>query len=415
MPDACWLDESPADMKKLLWILSLMVLMTVISSGHLSLPKAGAPGDGIGPAATDGQRVSRGHRESLPGEDSSFFYDRLAAYGNWVDLKPYGYVWVPRQMGYRWRPYSDGYWIWTDFGWTWVSDQEWGDIPFHYGRWSREDDIGWFWVPGTVWGPAWVVWRSNEQYVGWAPLPPGTGLGAGRGFPSASIAVPDPFWVFLQAVRFQDREIQPFILPFERNRIIVGSTGTPNRVYVRVDRIIFEELGLEEVRRITGRAVPRFRLQDARQPVGKSIEGRTFHVYRPVIRWNAAAKPRAFLTRQQARQELAVARVFDPRLKRSLAQEAAAARTRQWEETRLLEISQTQEIKRLQQLRTEAERRFGAEAEKVKANRAAEAEMADLKRNHSVEKQQLTDRHRSDADLVKRIGRASPGKSGLRD
>jgi hypothetical protein len=45
-------------------------------------------------------------------------------------------------MGYRWRPYSGGHWLWTDYGRTWISDQEGGDMPFHNGRWGWDNDIG---------------------------------------------------------------------------------------------------------------------------------------------------------------------------------------------------------------------------------------------------------------------------------
>ena len=30
------------------------------------------------------------------------------------------------------------------------------------------------WVPGDDWAPAWVSWRQNDDYLGWAPLPPET-------------------------------------------------------------------------------------------------------------------------------------------------------------------------------------------------------------------------------------------------
>ncbi len=145
------------------------------------------------------------------------------------NLNPYGYVWIPRHMGYRWRPYSDGHWVWTDYGWTWIADQEWGDIPFHYGRWGWDNEIGWFWVPGTVWGPAWVTWRSNDQYMGWAPLPPGVEFSAGMNFNSLSIDIPLNFWVFIQGPHFQDRDLNPYVLPFERNQTIVNYTVYPQQ------------------------------------------------------------------------------------------------------------------------------------------------------------------------------------------
>jgi hypothetical protein len=28
-------------------------------------------------------------------------------------------------------------------------------------------------VPGYIWAPSWVVWRANNDYVGWLPMPPG--------------------------------------------------------------------------------------------------------------------------------------------------------------------------------------------------------------------------------------------------
>ena len=52
----------------------------------------------------------------------SQFYDDLAPYGRWVQLNHYGLVWQPWDLPYGWRPYSDGYWVYTDYGWTFESD-----------------------------------------------------------------------------------------------------------------------------------------------------------------------------------------------------------------------------------------------------------------------------------------------------
>src|SRR5436190_18975603 len=63
------------------------------------------------------------------------FYDELSPYGYWVDNSIYGYVWVPSESA-GFIPYaSNGHWIYTDLGWTWVSYYSWGWAPFHYGRW----------------------------------------------------------------------------------------------------------------------------------------------------------------------------------------------------------------------------------------------------------------------------------------
>lgn len=103
-----------------------------------------------------------------------FFYNNLGNSGSWVEVGDYGYVWQPSVAvsNSNWRPYADGYWAYTDVGWTWVSYEDFGWATYHYGRWIRLHDRGWFWVPGYEWGPAWVSWRTGGDYVGWAPLPP---------------------------------------------------------------------------------------------------------------------------------------------------------------------------------------------------------------------------------------------------
>src|SRR5436190_6448799 len=103
-----------------------------------------------------------------------FFYDNLSEGGNWIEVGDYGYCWQPSiaVSNPRWRPYTDGYWAYTDQGWTWISYEDFGWATYHYGRWIRLRGRGWVWIPGREWGPAWVSWRTGGDYVGWAPLPP---------------------------------------------------------------------------------------------------------------------------------------------------------------------------------------------------------------------------------------------------
>ncbi len=103
-----------------------------------------------------------------------FFYNSLSDDGAWYNTPEYGYVFQP-DIGYKndkWRPYTDGYWAQTQDGWTWVSYESFGWATYHYGRWTRLQDLGWAWVPGYDWGPGWVSWRTSDERVGWAPLPP---------------------------------------------------------------------------------------------------------------------------------------------------------------------------------------------------------------------------------------------------
>lgn len=70
-------------------------------------------------------------------------------------------------------PYNDGQWLNTDQGWYFKANTPQEDLTSHYGRWALDPNLGWVWLPGKVWSPAWVEWRENEDYIAWAPVPPG--------------------------------------------------------------------------------------------------------------------------------------------------------------------------------------------------------------------------------------------------
>jgi hypothetical protein len=92
----------------------------------------------------------------------------LDRYGRWDHVAPYGAVWVP-SVGVSWRPYYDGSWAHTRYGWTWYGVDRWAWPTHHYGRWGFSGAF-WYWIPTKVWGPAWVSWAFGPSYVSWAPL-----------------------------------------------------------------------------------------------------------------------------------------------------------------------------------------------------------------------------------------------------
>lgn len=119
------------------------------------------------------------------------FYDVLNPWGQWVVVTGFGTVWRPHAhvVGADFYPYfTGGHWVYSEYGWTWTSNWEWGWVPFHHGRWFFSTEYGWVWIPGDVWGPAWVEWRFGGGYVGWVPLGP-------PGFHAAYA----PRWCWLQA------------------------------------------------------------------------------------------------------------------------------------------------------------------------------------------------------------------------
>src|SRR6266704_5666998 len=115
------------------------------------------------------------HQAAAADVSVDLFYNNLSG-GNWIEVGDYGYGWQPDVAvnDPNWRPYADGYWAYTDDGWTWVSYEDFGWATYHYGRWARLADQCWVWYAGRdlVWFFATVSLTTGGDYVGWAPLPP---------------------------------------------------------------------------------------------------------------------------------------------------------------------------------------------------------------------------------------------------
>lgn len=99
-----------------------------------------------------------------------YYSDELDEHGEWVDVPDVGWCWRPRAVVADWRPYWQGRWGAYAGGMTWVSDDPWGYVTFHFGRWGWHSGWGWYWMPGRYYSPAWVAWNWNAGYYGWAPL-----------------------------------------------------------------------------------------------------------------------------------------------------------------------------------------------------------------------------------------------------
>jgi hypothetical protein len=165
----------------------------------------------------------------------NFFYDNLSPYGEWVDDPDYGYCWHPTNVDDSWAPYTDGYWAYTDSGWTWVSYEDYGGIVYHYGRWARIPGEGWVWVPGYTWAPAWVSWRSNDDYVGWAPLPPEARWRVGFGFGGsvdAQFNIGPGYYSFVRFGDFGTPALGPVIVDRSQNVTIISNTRNITNITV---------------------------------------------------------------------------------------------------------------------------------------------------------------------------------------
>ncbi|HUI91783.1 MAG TPA: DUF6600 domain-containing protein [Chitinivibrionales bacterium] len=170
--------------------------------------------------------------------DQTEFEEALNPYGSWVWIDGVRYWRPAAEVGNPgWAPYmSSGHWVYTDLGWTWVSDYPWGWAPFHYGRWLHHGTYGWVWWPDVTWGPAWVRWRTGDEYCGWAPLPPFTVFVPNHGFFYHGRFVPDDFefglaandFFFVPSRHFCDKDVFACRLDIRQRHIAYKKT-----VYIR--------------------------------------------------------------------------------------------------------------------------------------------------------------------------------------
>ncbi len=143
-----------------------------------------------------------------------YFYSSLAPYGNWIQINGGITVWQPARVNSTWQPYTDGYWIWTNDGWYWESYEPYGYITYHYGRWYYDNYYGWIWVPDNQWAPAWVEWRYDNDYIGWAPLPPYASFSASFGINfSLNFFTPYSHWHFVRYRHFCDPYSYRYYIP----------------------------------------------------------------------------------------------------------------------------------------------------------------------------------------------------------
>ncbi|HXP35306.1 MAG TPA: DUF6600 domain-containing protein [Chthoniobacterales bacterium] len=237
------------------------------------------------PRAVSGARPTSGY---------STFYTKLEPHGAWLETSDYGYVWQPREAesSRSWRPYTNGRWVYTDAGCTWISQEPFGWATYHYGRWTRLRGIGWVWVPGDQWAPAWVSWRKSNDYVGWAPLPPEARFDQRTGIHNWSDNYydigPDQY-CFVPTREFGAQRIESTIVPPERNVTIVNQTTNVTNITYNNTTVVNEGPNYDEVRTQSREPMQRFRLErnvsvdvnvEAPRPL---VQGETVIVAAPVI------------------------------------------------------------------------------------------------------------------------------------
>ena len=329
--------------------------------------------------------------------DISYFYDHLSPYGMWTQHSSYGHIWIPRTNRYQWRPYSYGRWVWSNFGWTWVSNYKWGWIPFHYGRWDWDSHMGWFWVPDRMWGPGWVAWRTGNMYIGWAPLPPSVQFIPGRGIFSLRNSINYRHWVFINGSYFTGRDVSRYVMPYERNLTLINRTVVNTNIILRNDRVMNHGLDVVHVEQLSKQKVRKYQIQDARRVGRSTVSGDRVVMYKPSVNSNPEAKPRRVLQRGEAETEISQSRT-----KRMEEASPAEIRDQQEKESSLMRRSQDRETSTLKEKMEKSRRTSKSEVDKKKVDQKYQAEAKQLKERHTTENKQIKKRHESETKTVKK-------------
>jgi hypothetical protein len=223
-----------------------------------------------------------------------YFYSQLSPYGSWIEVDYGVIVWRPTIIRANWMPYQMGSWVWTYDGWYWDSYEPFGFITYHYGRWYFDDYYGWLWYPDYEWAPAWVEWRYNNNYIGWAPLHPYAVFSVSVGiYFTNTYYTPYYHWNYVGYGNFCDPYVYNYyVASGYKNRIHSGTKYRNNFVYYN-GRIQNRGVDIKYVSVRSGKKIKQrdlVRVTDSRQMTrdgnGKRDEIRTLDIKRDELMRN---------------------------------------------------------------------------------------------------------------------------------
>jgi hypothetical protein len=293
-------------------VIGTLVKTAPLATAAQTVPEADAPASSpVTPVATASP--------AQPDVNTSVFYNDLASYGTWAQQPDYGLCWQPtvETIDTAWRPYVDaGQWLSSDSGWYWQSDYTWGWAAFHYGRWAHVPRLGWVWVPGNIWAPAWVAWRTDPSYIGWAPLPPGVGLnvlaqltylGKPAGL-NPTFGLSASAYTFVNTGDLTSRHLPRHTVPISRVNTLVHNTSIIDSYAIVNNRIFNGGASREAVAAAANKAVPEVTLRAVSSPeaAGLALDRKTLAVYCPAVSTTGATSTKPLVinnTRAQATAE----------------------------------------------------------------------------------------------------------------
>ncbi len=212
-----------------------------------------------------------------------FFYSSLQPHGSWITMNDGLVVWRPYFRGAQWSPYSVGRWIYTDYGWYWDSEETYGHIVYHYGRWHFDNYYGWIWMPDYDWAPAWVEWRYDSDYICWAPLSPYASWSVNYGIRyNRRYHANYWHWNIVKANHFNNNSIHKYRVRESESERIYNRTKVRNDFGVRGNTFVNNGLDRSFVERTTGTSVRTRDIDFTRERVENNVsENERVRVYRP--------------------------------------------------------------------------------------------------------------------------------------
>jgi len=108
-------------------------------------------------------------------------------------------------------------------------------------------------MPDYEWGPSWVEWRYDDDYIGWAPLPPYARFRVGVGIHfSISWRSHYRHWHFVRYGHFCHSNVNYYFIDNSNTNYIFNRTKYRTNYYYNNDRIINGGIGRDFIERRSG-------------------------------------------------------------------------------------------------------------------------------------------------------------------
>ncbi|MGB5847146.1 MAG: DUF6600 domain-containing protein, partial [Ignavibacteriaceae bacterium] len=123
-------------------------------------------------------------------------------------------------------------------------------------RWYFDDYYGWLWYPDYEWAPAWVEWRYDNDYIGWAPLHPYALFSIAVGIHYTTVYyIPYYHWNFVVYNNFYDPYVYNHCVAPRYKYRVYSNTRYRNNYTYRNGRVRNNGVDVKIVRKRSGQKI----------------------------------------------------------------------------------------------------------------------------------------------------------------